>query len=152
MIQRIQTLFLLAASALLAAMLFIPVVEIRIHTGEVYTGLLRGMQSESGEYLVSTWPPFILVVVTAALLFLNIFFYKNRKLQIRICVYAIILEFGQIGLMYYFWVVLFHKLGEAEYLFRIPVLFPVLAIILTYLAFRGIRKDEILIRSIDRIR
>jgi hypothetical protein len=91
-------------------------------------------------------------VVTAALLFLNIFFYKNRKLQIRICVYAIILEFGQIGLMYYFWVVLFHKLGEAEYLFRIPVLFPVLAIILTYLAFRGIRKDEILIRSIDRIR
>ena len=146
MIQRIQTLFLLAASALLAAMLFIPVVEIRIHTGEVYTGLLRGMQSESGEYLVSTWPPFILVV------FLNIFFYKNRKLQIRICVYAIILEFGQIGLMYYFWVVLFHKLGEAEYLFRIPVLFPVLAIILTYLAFRGIRKDEILIRSIDRIR
>jgi hypothetical protein len=32
------------------------------------------------------------------------------------------------------------------------VVFPVLAIILTYLAFRGIRKDEFLIRSIDRIR
>jgi hypothetical protein len=54
--------------------------------------------------------------------------------------------------MYYFWVIVFRQLLVADYWFRMPVVFPVLAIILIYLAFRGIRKDEILIRSLDRIR
>ena len=152
MIQRIQTLFLIAAAGLIAAMLVIPLVEIRTGTGEVYSGMLRGLRSGSGEYAVTTWPLFILAVVTAALLFVNIFLFKNRKLQIRLCVYAIILGFGQIGLMYYYWVILFRRLGEASYLFRVSVVFPALGIILTYLAFRAIRKDEILIRSIDRLR
>ena len=78
--------------------------------------------------------------------------YKNRKLQIRFCVYGIILGFGMIGLMYYFWVVIFRQLDVDSYWLRMPVIFPVVAIILTYLAFRGIRKDEILVRSMDKIR
>jgi drug/metabolite transporter (DMT)-like permease len=152
MIQRIQTLFLLAAAALLAAMLFLPLAEIRTDAGELYTGLIRGLQDQNGGLLVATWPLFILVLVTAFLLLLNIFLYRRRKLQIRVCVYAIILGFGLVGLLYYFWVVIFRQLDVDSYWFRIPVVFPVLAIIFTYLAFRGIRKDEILIRSIDRIR
>jgi hypothetical protein len=67
-------------------------------------------------------------------------------------VYAIVLGFGQIGLMYYFWVLIFRQLVVEDFSIRLPVIFPVVAIILTYLAFRGIRKDEILIRSIDKIR
>jgi drug/metabolite transporter (DMT)-like permease len=152
MIQRIQTLFLLAAAALLTSMLFLPLAEIRTDAGELYTGWVRGLQDQNGGLLVATWPLFILVLVTAVLLLLNIFLYRRRKLQIRICVYAIILGFGLVGLLYYFWVVIFRQLDVDSYWFRISVVFPVLAIILTYLAFRGIRKDDFLIRSIDRIR
>ena len=152
MIQRIQTLFLMGAVIFLVLMLFLPLAEI-LADGEItYTGMSRGLQHENGEVIFPTWPVFILVLVTAALLFLNIFLYRKRKLQIRICVYAIVLGFGMIGLLYYFWVLIFRQLNVEDFWIRIPVVFPAVAIIFTYLAFRGIRKDEILIRSIDKIR
>jgi len=40
--------------------------------------------------------------------------------------------------------------GETFYLY--PLAFPVVAAILTFLAFRGVKKDEELVRSYDRIR
>ena len=152
MIQRIQTLFLLGAAAVFALMLFMPLAGILTDGGVTYMVLSKGLQKEGGDVLVQTWPFFILVLVSAVLPFLNLFMYKNRKLQIRFCVYGIILGFGMIGLMYYFWVVIFRQLDVDSYWLRIPVIFPVVAIILTYLAFRGIRKDEILVRSMDKIR
>ncbi|HEC43163.1 hypothetical protein LCGC14_2605940 [marine sediment metagenome] len=152
MIQRIQTLFLLGAAVFLVLMLFMPIAEILTEDGITYTALSKGLQKADRDVVVETWPVFILVLVSAALLFLNVFLYKNRKLQIRFCVYGIILGFGMIGLMYYFWVVIFRQLDVNSYWLRMPVIFPVVAIILTYLAFRGIRKDEILVRSMDKIR
>ena len=152
MIQRIQTLFLLAAAALLAGMLVLPLAEIQTDAGITYTGFCRGFQDGNGDLVVSTWPLFILALTMACLLLVNIFLFRKRKIQIRICVYSIVLGFGLIGMMYYFWVIVFRQLLVADYWFRMPVVFPVLAIILIYLAFRGIRKDEILIRSLDRIR
>jgi len=152
MIQRIQTVFLLGAGIFLALMLFLPLAEILADGGISYTALSRGLRNVDGELIFPTWPVFILVFITAALLLLNILLYRNRKLQIRFCVYAIILCFGLIGLVYYFWVVIFRQLDIESYWFRVPLVFPAVSIILTYLAFRGIRKDEILIRSIDKIR
>ena len=152
MIQRTQTLFLLGAVIFLVLMLFLPLAEILVDGGVTYTGMSRGLQTENGEVAFSTWPVFILILVTAVLLFITILLYRNRKLQIRFCVYAIVLGFGQIGLMYYYWVLIFRQLVVENFSIRVPVIFPVVAIILTYLAFRGIRRDEILIRSIDKIR
>ncbi len=152
MIQRTQTLFLLAAAVLLAGMLVLPIAEILTDGGITYTGFSKGFEDGSGELIIPTWPLFILVLVTASMLLINIFLFKRRKIQIRICVYAIVFGFGQIGLMYYFWVIVFRQLDVADYWIRLPVVFPALAIILIYLAFRGIRKDEILIRSLERIR
>ncbi len=152
MIQRIQTLFLLGAAAVLALMLFMPLAEILTKDGVTFEAMSRGLVRQDGEVIVETWPVFILVLVTALLLFLNIFLFKNRKLQIRFCVYGIILAFGMIGLMYYFWVVIFRQLDVDSYWLRMALIFPVVSIIFTYLAFRGIRKDEILVRSLDKIR
>jgi hypothetical protein len=41
---------------------------------------------------------------------------------------------------------------EAEAYFTLFSAFPVISAILTYLGFRGVKKDEELIRSYDRIR
>jgi drug/metabolite transporter (DMT)-like permease len=152
MIQRIQSLWLLASAVCLSLMLFLPLAEIRTDEGTVYLAMSNGLRLVEGEMAMPTWPVFILVLVTALLLFLNIFLYRKRKLQIRFCVYGIILAFGMIGLMYYFWVVIFRQLEVDSYYLRIPLILPVVSIILTYLAFRGIRKDEILVRSLDKIR
>jgi len=70
----------------------------------------------------------------------------------RICVYTIILEFGLIGLGYYYFFLAFRDIEVSNYAFRLPVIIPVLSIIIIYLAFRAIRKDDILVRSIDKIR
>ena len=152
MIQRIQTLFLLGAVTFLVLMAFLPLAEILTEEAVPYTALSRGLQTETGETVFSTLPVFILEMTTAALLFLSIFFFKKRKLQIRFCVYGIILGFGLIGLVYYYWVVMFRQLDVDSYWIRIPVIFPVASIILTFLAFRGIRRDEILVRSLDKLR
>jgi hypothetical protein len=152
MIQRIQTLFLLGAAIFMSLMLFIPIAEFTLSDGRVFTAQSSGLVDEQGELAVRTTPVIILIIVTAALLLLNVFLYKRRKLQIRFCVYAIILEFGLIGLMYYFWVVIVRQLEMGDVWIKLPAVFPVVAIILTYLAFRGIRRDEILIRSMDKLR
>ena len=152
MIQRIQTVFLLGAVVSLAMMIFLPLAEILTDDGVYYTALSSGLRKQGGEIVFPTMPVIILLVVTALMSLGNTFLFKNRKLQIRLCVYAIILSFGLIGLLYYFWVIMFRQLDVDSYWLKLPLVLPIASIIFTYLAFRGIRKDEILIRSIDKLR
>ena len=155
MLQRIQTVYLLAATVLMSLMLFLPLAEIAAEGTGIYEVLSKGWYITGGEYaepVMLTWPVFILVLFLTLLPLINIFLYKKRKLQIRICIYSIILAFGLIGLIYYYFVIGFRPLDEPAYALSFPMVLPAIFIILIYLAFRGIRKDEILIRSLDRIR
>jgi hypothetical protein len=49
---------------------------------------------------------------------------------------------------------IFHIKNEigGTIVYNYPLVFPLIAVILTYLGFRGIRKDELLVRSYERIR
>ncbi len=155
MLQRVQTVYLLAATVLMSLMLFLPLAEIAAEGRGIYQVLSKGWYITGGvtaELAMATWPVFILALVLALLPLINLFLYRSRKLQIRICIYSIILAFGLIGLIYYYFVVGFRQLDEPAYALRFPLVLPAIFIILIYLAFRGIRKDEILVRSLDRIR
>jgi hypothetical protein len=155
-IQRIQTLYLLAAGMLMALMLFFPLAEVAADGSGFYTvysmGWYLGEGGDTADMAMPTWPVFILVGVLVLLPLFTVFLYRKRKLQIRISVYCIILAFGLIGLIYYFFLIGFRQLDEPAYAFRFPLIVPAIFIVLMYLAFRGIRKDEILVRSLDRIR
>ena len=155
MLQRVQTVYLLAATVLMSLMLFLPLAEIAAEGTGIYSVLSRGwyiVEGETAELAMATWPVFILAFVLSFLTFINMWLYRKRKLQIRICVYSIILAFGLLGMIYYYFVMGFRQLFEPVYALRFPMVVPVVYIILIYLAFRGIRKDEILVRSLDRIR
>ncbi len=155
MLQRIQTLYLLAASILMSLMLFLPLAEIADEGTGIYNVLSRGWYINGGgpaELAMATWPVFLLALVLVLLTFITIFLYRRRKLQLRICVYAIILAFGLIGLIYYYFVIGFRQMENPVYALQFPLVLPAIFIILIYLGFRGIRKDEILVRSLDRIR
>lgn len=139
----------------MSLMLFLPLAEIAAEDTGIYSVLSKGWYmtgAEAAELAMATWPVFILALVLALLTFINILLYRKRKLQLRICVYSIILAFGLIGLIYYFFVVGFRQLDDPAYALQFPLILPAVFIILIYLAFRGIRKDEILVRSLDRIR
>jgi len=155
MLQRIQTVYLIAATVLMSLMLFLPLAEIAAEGTGIYKVLSKGWYITAGEtteLAMATWPVFILALVLVLLPLINIFLYRKRKLQLRISIYSIILAFGLIVLIYYYFVIGFRQLDEPAYALRFPLVVPVIFIILIYLAFRGIRKDEILIRSLDRIR
>jgi hypothetical protein len=56
---------------------------------------------------------------------------------------------GLFGMFFYF---AYAGFEGAKVAFKIPVVFPIVAVILDYLAIRAIGKDEALIRSLNRIR
>ena len=150
MLQRIQTLFLLIALTLIASMFFMPLAEFIID-GQVYVFTYRDIGIAGAEPLFKSYALAILLTVILILILVTIFLFKNRRLQMRLCIYNMLLNLGFYGLFYFY----YHQVvstNQLIYSFAIASVFPLIAIILLWLAFRGIRKDEILVKSVDRIR
>lgn len=154
MIQRIQTVYLFGAMVLLSLMFFFPLAEFLSADNELYVFYVDGIKTEGalqGTYFQKTMPVLILLSVVCLVLFINIFLFKNRVLQMRLCVFDIILMLGLCGLMVFYMLDAKSRL-EAIASYNYTLIFPVIAAVLTYLAFRGIRRDELLVRSYERIR
>jgi len=155
MIQRIQTLYLFLALVLMVLLLVFPVAEIMGEDKQLFQFKLSGIYEQSGTgsalYMLS-WPLLILLLIIQLLYLIAIFLFKRRRLQMRLCIYNILLLAGMTALMYYYLSFTFRETIAEEHSYKLPFVLPVIAIILTYFAFRAIRRDEILIRSIDRIR
>ena len=133
MIQRIQTIYLLLIACLMSVVVFVPVVE---------------TLSEIGE-----WCLLGVSAIAAVLSCVTVFFYKNRKKQIRFCRLIT-------GLLVVFYLVLFlsnlsfplNLSFLQDYGFRYTAGFPLIALLFNFLAIKGIKKDEKLVRSADRLR
>ncbi len=115
---------------------------------ELYTFTARGIYDADNQ-VFNGLAIFISAWIIVLLHLFVIFRYKKRILQIRILVFTIILLLGLFGVIFYFAYAGFEGVRVA---FKIPVVFPVVAIILDYLAIRAIGKDEALVRSLNRIR
>ena len=152
MIQRIQSLYLLAVAALMIAAPFTP---LAYFVGGVEEYKLFAFSLKSAEVTHSTIYMGIIVALSAIVPTVTIFLFKNRMLQIRLCAVELVLLAGAeifMAIYYYlsnrmFSMMEFHTQG-----FRIAIIFPLVALILDYLALRAIFKDETLVRSLDRIR
>lgn len=147
MIQRIQTLYLLISAILVAFLFALPFAEI-VKDGSIYLFnfkgiLLDGMLKENGMAIS------VLIGIILALHGFAILSYKNRIRQIRVIVFSILIMLGLFGMFFFF---TYYTFSGAQISFKISMVFPLVSIILDYLAIRSIGKDEALIRSIDRIR
>jgi hypothetical protein len=153
MIQRIQTLFLLAAVALQILILSLPLAHFILPEINVKLFSIGFKEAtEEADLLLATSPLYILCWAILVLKIITIFLYKKRILQIRFCIYTILLNVGLIGMLI---------LSISNFLKNNPVdahnytaglVIPLANIILLYLAFRGIRKDELLIKAYERLR
>lgn len=149
MIQRVQSLWLLLLTALMALQFFLPLMWFT-HEGEqvvLYTLNLR-----VGEFVIGSTPLyFILLVGLAALLpLVTLFLFKNRMLQVRLCAAEAVLLIGVAAMeAMLFW-------GPQNTLDRgalMPASFiPLASLLFVWLAARAIMRDELLVRSLDRIR
>ena len=155
MIQRIQTLYLLLAAALMSLTLFLPLATIWQGDHEVvvktwFADGTVGFKAPLPLYLG------IILSIATALPLVTIFLYKKRMAQIRLCVSEIVLLIGSAAFIalycYRMCDVLAELMQELNFTLGFAALMPVVAIIPMVLAIRGIARDEALVRSLDRIR
>ena len=152
MIQRIQTLFLFLALVCMSILYFVPFGSLEMQTETGITDVPMGLYGvDFGEEHYSTLPLLILLSVVVLILLATIFLYRHRMLQIRICVFNLIMTLGCSGLAFFFLYQASEKFGT-NYSTSILVVLPIVAAIFIGLAIRGIAKDEALVKSLDRIR
>lgn len=153
MIQRIQSLFLLQVIVLLGFMVFFPISELMTTATEIVYKLgFTGIKAESEIYAAFSIVPYSLLVALCLLIALaTLFLFKKRMLQIRLTIFNIVLLVGLQGLAFYYTNAAANEL-DASYSFTILFVAPIVSAILSFLALRGISKDEALIRSLNRLR
>jgi hypothetical protein len=147
MIQRIQTVFILLAAVVTALLLKLNFALLSVN-GNLYEFNARGISGQEG-ILYNGIPLLAFIALIILLHLVAIFLYKKRILQMRILTFTILLLIGLIGVMDYF---LYAAFDQAEVVLKIPMVFPLIAAILNFLAIRAIGKDEVLVRSLNRIR
>jgi Domain of unknown function (DUF4293) len=135
MIQRIQTIWLLLAAAAAFATL-----KFSFYSGNKDNNLFEELTGSSHFLLL------ILSVAVGLLALITIFLYKNRKLQIRLSLLGIVLQL--VALAVYFQQTKTYVQGSFTLTSAISFVIPIFFI----LAWLGIRKDEKLIKSMDRLR
>ena len=155
MIQRIQSLYLVAVVALMATALLTPLAYFAAGSNiyELFAFELVNQANDAASQ--STIYMGVIVALATIIPLITIFLYKNRMLQIRLCAVELVLLLGAqifMALYYYLGNRMFEQLEFHTQGIRIAIIFPLVAIILDYLALRAIFKDEMLVRSRDRIR
>lgn len=157
MIQRIQTLYLLIVTALMAVTLFCPLVYIAVDGTQVTLSAFSISDAEGVLSHTSAWLGSLLILTTALPL-VTIFLFNNRPLQIRLCGALCVLLVGALLLIGAFTFSIVNNIfadftiSWSNIAFRLPVIMPLISVIITPIAMRAILKDEILVRSLDRIR
>ena len=151
MIQRVQTIYLLLAAVLMGLSIAGPFGYFHSSDNNLYTLNGIGFWASSG-LIKYTWGILIVNALCALLAFATIFFYKNRKLQLRMCltnVFLILFSYVTVGTYAYS---VQEKLSITFDSVGYSLILPVIAWIFVILAFSRIKKDEKLIKSLDRIR
>lgn len=154
MIQRIQTLYLLLIVVLTSLTLFLPLAWFGNEAGQ-FTLYAFALKNGAGEAVQSTIYMGVLLALTCALPLVTAFLFKRRMLQLRLCVAELVLLLGAAAMeaVYYFLScrvfsdIEFHTQG-----FRPAIALPLVCLLFAFLAARAIFRDELLVRSLDRIR
>jgi hypothetical protein len=155
MIQRIQSLYLSLTTLL--SFLFLRGANLNFMNNSgseikvTFTGIFRNSTGQGLELIEKLLPFSVLIILIPVLSFITIFLFKNRKIQLWFASSLIILISGFIIVSFYYSWHIKTEYG-AEIVPGFKMVLPVLILIFAILALRGIKKDEQLIKSYDRLR
>ena len=138
MIQRIQSVYLLLTT--LFSVLFLSMKMFVFWNKAVIVGSVEVIM-----------PLAILLILIAAISIITIFLFKNRKLQLKLSMVLLVLSIILLLSVAIYAFILSEKYN-AHLQFRINLIFPVMVLIFSILAYRRIKKDEELVKSYDRLR
>ncbi|MDX8553591.1 DUF4293 domain-containing protein [Tenacibaculum sp. 1B UA] len=144
MIQRIQSIYLLVAGIISGGLPFLFSLWSNSQTNIVYVlDLLPG-----NSILEKSVP--VLFFISALVAIVTIFLFKNRQLQFVLNRLNILINLFLLGLLIYLSQTLSGEASVSEK--GIGMFFPIVVILLLVLANRAIKKDEDLVKSVDRLR
>ncbi|MFT5214482.1 MAG: hypothetical protein ACI9WV_002212 [Patiriisocius sp.] len=143
MIQRIQTVYLLLASLISGVLIFVFNLWKSIEKNIFALDLI-----DNESYILNLIP--VLFLISAILAFLAVFLFKNRKLQFVIGRLTILVNLILLGVLINVSLTLPGEAAVSEK--GIGMFIPILAILLLVLANKAIKKDEDLVKSVDRLR
>lgn len=148
MIQRKQTLFLLAVAIMGIVIIFVPFQQFSAADKTLPICLMPGCSPEILSNNI--YGPLILNFLVITLSVLVIFQYKNRVLQYKLANILALLNVFITGLFFLLSYTKPEVLGTISYSFG--AFLPIIGAIFAFLAAHFIKKDEQLVRSADRIR
>jgi peptidoglycan/LPS O-acetylase OafA/YrhL len=139
MIQRIQSVWLLLAAAAAFLSLQFP----------FYSGNIVGADNLKHLEAFTAKSNMLLLILTAGegiAALIALFLFKNRKLQFRIVLLTLLVSI--INLVLYFTQTKQYTEGN----YTLTAIFAILVPVFLILAMRGIRRDDKLVKSLDRLR
>ncbi len=160
MLQRPQTLFFLAIVGICVMLMFSDTVfytaentttkeKYSIEYDQTEMTAADGTAKEGNTWLVS------FAAAIAALSLASLLAFKNRKLQALLSSFNFLFILGLIVMMYMYSIHMSYFEGlnaDVASSFTFAALLPLALLLCNFLALRGIKKDEQLIRSMDRLR
>lgn len=150
MIQRIQTVFLLLSAIILGLFLWLPLIGVE---AKAFTDSIPGWQI--GHTLPVADVPYIIffnaILTGTAIGFtlINIFLFKKRNIQMLLCWFSILFIVTAECFVYYKYQT---KVFMGDVILTPWNILAIVAVVLQILAFVFIRKDEELVKSLDRLR
>ncbi len=155
MLQRIQSVYLFLVFVFTLVFAILPLAQFTIEASHIPFKLSNYQSFFSETPLSANWMSILLIVVWFAALLLTAFMtfqYKNRMFQVRLGKLNILLHVLLVMTAFFFIDNLRGQIEGMEFNYGAGVLFPVISLIFILMAIKGIKKDEALIRSADRIR
>jgi hypothetical protein len=143
MIQRIQSIYLLVASIVSGALIF--VFNLWINPLQEVFALDLFMRDF---FLLKIIP--LLFLLSATVSFFSILLFRNRKLQFVIGRLVILINLFLLGLLIYVSLTLPGEISISEK--GIGMFLPIIVVLLVVLANKAIKRDEDLVKSADRLR
>ncbi len=134
---------------------FRPLVNFSIGSGASYDLYASGLRVVGEDIIQGSIYMYVVAVAAILLPLITILLFNRRMVQIRACAIEGVLLVGFYAMIGAYYFLSNRALGEDTDFVRevYPVLFaPLVSLVLTFLAGRAVLKDEILVKSADRIR
>jgi hypothetical protein len=153
MIQRIQTFYLIAAIICLFVNTIVPMAYFTDHANNTFRLMHNGLQELVSGKIIQVYYNLSITILLSVAIAMTVYIiinYKRRALQmfsIKILWVAIFASQGSV-----LWIYFMTKPQFVGSNLSFTAFLPVLAMILSFLAFRNIKKDDDLVKSIDRLR
>ncbi|SHE54784.1 DUF4293 domain-containing protein [Dysgonomonas macrotermitis] len=152
MIQRIQSIFLLVAAILMAVTVFSPLAFLADNADGYFIARCLGFYKNGVGLEYPTCGVIVIAALVTVLLFITIFLYKKRKLQLKLCYTSIVIILAFYGTFYAYLQAGLTATATTFVNVKYGLLLPVIALIFIILAITKIKADEKLIQSLNRIR